>query len=268
MSTANHLTARDYFDRVLTGKHRTRRAFSRYSERAGVSGAGVFHRILASRQQHVIGNTDARTTGLTAVDYLANPLRLNSRRQSSPQVLPSEAKGNSSPGRQVPAVIKTSSEVNTSIPSAAEPGTSLGPTATRSMPKQCDSHVRRRIEKSVQRAASKYDLPPGLIKAVIRAESNFQVEAVSRAGARGLMQLMPATASELGVTKPFDIEQNVDGGARYLRKMLDSFGGDVKLALAAYNAGPGTVRKYAGNVPYEETKQYVDRVIRFSKQMV
>jgi soluble lytic murein transglycosylase-like protein len=82
------------------------------------------------------------------------------------------------------------------------------------------------------------------------------------------MQLMPGTAKELGVTKPFDIEQNIDGGAHYLRKMLDRFGGDVKLALAAYNAGPGTVRKYAGKVPYPETIQYVDRVLRFSDQTV
>jgi soluble lytic murein transglycosylase-like protein len=77
------------------------------------------------------------------------------------------------------------------------------------------------------------------------------------------MQLMPATAKELGVTKPFDIDQNIDGGSRYLRKMLDSFGGDVKLALAAYNAGPGTVRKYGGNVPYQETIHYINRVLRF-----
>jgi len=107
-----------------------------------------------------------------------------------------------------------------------------------------------------------------LIRGVIQAESNFRVGAVSRAGAQGLMQLMPSTAKELGVTKPFDIDQNIDGGARYLRKMLDRFGGDVKLALAAYNAGPGTVRKYAGNVPYRETIQYVDRVLRFSAQSV
>jgi soluble lytic murein transglycosylase-like protein len=105
-----------------------------------------------------------------------------------------------------------------------------------------------------------------LIKGVIRAESNFQVDAVSRAGAQGLMQLMPGTAKELSVTRPFDIDQNIDGGTRYLRKMLDSFGGDVKLALAAYNAGPGTVRKYAGNVPYQETTQYINRVLRFSEQ--
>jgi soluble lytic murein transglycosylase-like protein len=79
---------------------------------------------------------------------------------------------------------------------------------------------------------------------------------------------MPGTARELGVRNPFDIDQNIDGGSRYLRKMLDNFDGDVKLALAAYNAGPGTVRKYEGDVPYQETKQYVDRVLRFSEKVV
>lgn len=106
-----------------------------------------------------------------------------------------------------------------------------------------------------------------MIKGVIKAESNFQITAVSHAGARGLMQLMPETARELGVDDPFDIEQNIDGGARYLRQMLDKFGGDLKTALAAYNAGPGAVEKYGGNVPpYLETKQYVRRVLRFSRQ--
>ncbi|MDX1709248.1 MAG: lytic transglycosylase domain-containing protein [Desulfobacterales bacterium] len=123
------------------------------------------------------------------------------------------------------------------------------------------------IEKCVQKAAAKYSLPPGLIKAVIRAESNFQVGAVSRTGARGLMQLMPATAKELGVADSFDIDQNIDGGAKYLRCMLDRFGGNLRKALAAYNAGPGTVIKYNGRVPYPETQQYIKRVLRFSKQM-
>ena len=111
-------------------------------------------------------------------------------------------------------------------------------------------------------------MPPALIKAVIRAESNFQVDAVSAAGAQGLMQLMPATAEELGVNDPFDIKQNIEGGTRYLRKMLDRFEGSVHKALAAYNAGPGTVIKYNGRVPYPETRQYVKRVLRFSKQMI
>jgi soluble lytic murein transglycosylase-like protein len=123
------------------------------------------------------------------------------------------------------------------------------------------------IDQQVQKAAAKYDLSPDLIRAVIRAESNFKVTAVSSAGAQGLMQLMPATARELGVQNPFDIEQNIDGGAKYLRKMLDRFGGNVRKALAAYNAGPGTVIKYNGRVPYPETRQYVKRVLRFSRQL-
>jgi soluble lytic murein transglycosylase-like protein len=122
------------------------------------------------------------------------------------------------------------------------------------------------IEENVQKAAAKYSLPPGLIRAVIRAESNFQVAAVSRAGAKGLMQLMPATAKDMGVTDIFDIEQNIDGGAKYLRRMLDRFGGNIRKALAAYNAGPATVIKYNGRVPYPETQQYVKRVLRFSRQ--
>jgi soluble lytic murein transglycosylase-like protein len=126
---------------------------------------------------------------------------------------------------------------------------------------------RQIIARNVQKAAAKYNLPPELINGVIRAESNFKVRAVSSAGARGLMQLMPATAKELGVENSFDIEQNIDGGARYLRQMLDRFGGNVRKALAAYNAGPGTVIKYNGRVPYAETRQYVRRVLRFSRQM-
>jgi soluble lytic murein transglycosylase-like protein len=79
------------------------------------------------------------------------------------------------------------------------------------------------------------------------------------------MQLMPATAKDMGVTDLFDIEQNIDGGAKYLRQMLDRFGGNIRKALAAYNAGPATVIKYNGRVPYPETRQYVQRVLRFSR---
>ena len=80
------------------------------------------------------------------------------------------------------------------------------------------------------------------------------------------MQLMPATAKALGVRNPFNIDENIDGGARYLRQMLDSFGGDVKVALAAYNAGPGAVEKYGGRIPpYQETERYINRVLEFSK---
>ncbi len=114
------------------------------------------------------------------------------------------------------------------------------------------------------KAAKRYRLSQALITGVIRAESGFQVDAVSKAGAGGLMQLMPATAEELGVKDLFDIEQNIDGGARYLRKMLDRFENDTKKALAAYNAGPGALEWYNGDVPYQETRQYVKRVLSYS----
>lgn len=120
------------------------------------------------------------------------------------------------------------------------------------------------ISRSIDKAARKYDLPPELIRGVIKAESDFQVRAESSAGARGLMQLMPATAGELGVKNLFDIDQNIDGGTRYLRNMLDRFGNDLRKALAAYNAGPGTVDRYGGKVPYKETTQYVERVLKFA----
>lgn len=120
------------------------------------------------------------------------------------------------------------------------------------------------VETAIRQAAAKYNLSPDLVRSVIRAESNFQPTAVSSAGAMGLMQLMPETAKDLGVTNAFDIRQNVDGGTRYLRQMLDRFNGDVKLALQAYNAGPGAVEQYNGNVPFAETRQYVKRVLGYA----
>jgi hypothetical protein len=264
MSTVNHLTIRDYFDQVFTGKQRTRKVFSLSPQSANASGTGMFHRMLASRQMQGVGKANVKSTGLTIVDYLANPIGVKARYQRSAEMLSTEAKSARSLGRQVLAATKASPGKSTaSSLSEAKPVPSLRPSVAIPSQKQSDSHERHKIEKSIQKAANKYDLSPELIKGVIRAESNFQVDAVSRAGAQGLMQLMPATAKELGVTKPFDIDQNIDGGSRYLRKMLDSFGGDVKLALAAYNAGPGTVRKYGGNVPYQETIQYINRVLRF-----
>jgi soluble lytic murein transglycosylase-like protein len=127
---------------------------------------------------------------------------------------------------------------------------------------------KERIEQSVAKAAEKYNLSENLLKGVIKAESAYNPLAVSKAGAQGLMQLMPGTARELGVTDAFDIDQNIDGGARYLRKMLDRYDGDVALALAAYNAGPGTVDRYKGNVPYRETTTYVGRVLKYARHRV
>jgi len=119
--------------------------------------------------------------------------------------------------------------------------------------------VDRDFEPIVQEAAKRYRVDPGLIRAVIQAESGGNPLAVSRAGARGLMQLMPETAAELGVTNPFDPTQNIMGGTSYLRRLLDRYRGDEKLALAAYNWGMGNLEKHPGAMP-RETKNFIAAV--------
>lgn len=113
-------------------------------------------------------------------------------------------------------------------------------------------------------AAQKYNVDPALVSAVAEVESGFHQDAVSEAGAVGIMQLMPDTAATLGIN-PYDANQNIDGGAKYLSQLLQSFGGDIKKAVAAYNAGPQAVRDHGGVPPYGETEAYVDSVLDLYK---
>jgi soluble lytic murein transglycosylase-like protein len=114
----------------------------------------------------------------------------------------------------------------------------------------------------VQDASGRYQLDPDLVNSVIKAESGFNVRAVSPKGARGLMQLMPGTASQLGVPNAFDARANVDGGTKYLRELLERYNFDLVKALAAYNAGPQRVERFGGVPPYYETRAYVARIVR------
>ena len=113
----------------------------------------------------------------------------------------------------------------------------------------------------INAAAASNGIDPALLKGLVSQESGFNPNARSGAGAVGLTQLMPGTAASLGVTNPLDPAQSLQGGAKYLREQLDRFGGDEKLALAAYNAGPGAVQKYGGVPPYAETQNYVTSVM-------
>ena len=117
------------------------------------------------------------------------------------------------------------------------------------------------INQLVQQNADIWQVDPALIKSVIANESSFNANATSPVGAQGLMQLMPETAASLGVRNPYDPAQNVAGGTRYLRSLLDRFKGDTRLAVAAYNAGPGAVEKYGDVPPYAETQSYVKNVL-------
>ena len=133
----------------------------------------------------------------------------------------------------------------------------------RSLAPSCTLLNQSLYDPHIQYSCQRYGLDYRLVKALIRAESAFDAGALSPKGAMGLMQLMPGTSRDLGVANPFDPRENIDGGVRYLRFLLDRFNNNITLALAAYNAGPEAVQKHGGIPPYEETRNYVQRVLEF-----
>ena len=133
-------------------------------------------------------------------------------------------------------------------------------------PARSAPRLTRVYDPAIKRASNEHGVSAALVKAVIAAESGFDPYAVSRKGAQGLMQLMPDTARDLGVDDALDPWQNIDGGTRYLGKMIERFPGELALAVAAYNAGPEAVTRHRGVPPYQETRTYVKRVLRYYKK--
>jgi len=161
------------------------------------------------------------------------------------------------PGRRCQLVVRGSKKSKPTASAKKSPRTK-SPNGSR----QTDPARYRRYNNLIGEAARLYQLPESFIRAVMRVESDFNPTVVSRAGAMGLMQLMPRTARSMGVSDPFDARQNINGGARYLRILANRFKGDLVLTVAAYNAGEGAVEKYNGIPPYKETQRYVRRVLK------
>lgn len=124
----------------------------------------------------------------------------------------------------------------------------------------------KKYDGMIEEASRRFGLEPSLVKAVIKAESDFDHEAVSGKGAQGLMQLMPGTAADMEVNDAFDPEENITGGTRYLSQLMERFGNNTELAVAAYNAGPQAVQTHGGIPPFEETRTFVQRVLRYYQQ--
>jgi soluble lytic murein transglycosylase-like protein len=168
-------------------------------------------------------------------------------------------------GEELVAVLPGGSEIRVALDAVREIRPSLPPLPSDAGPKRVSGGTWRKeageYARDVRRAAKRWRIDPELIVAVAHTESRLNPTAVSPKGALGVMQLMPSTARLMAVRDPFDPRQNIDGGARWLRMMLDRFKGDVDLALAAYNAGPETVKRYGGIPPYAETRRYV-RLVR------
>lgn len=215
------------------------------------------------RSSRLTGGADAATT----FAQVLNARTATQQSQPTPQSLQMAAAGmmpnalaqiGSLPGDSIAPAIDFSSYLPTPVAPTITPTWEVSDTAS--------SVAGMPYGDLITAAGQKYGVDPALVAAVIQQESDFDPTCESHVGAKGLMQLMDDTAAGLGVTDSFDPAQNIDGGTHFLKEMLDRFGGDLSLALAAYNAGPYAVEQYGGIPPYEETQAYVPRVLDYYRQ--
>ncbi len=283
MAIETKMTIEDYMKKASSGRYKVIRQDLK-PQKESQAASSDFNGILSTFKKPSHQLEPKTTKGLSVANYKLHPV---ASAYNSIQ-LPADSRTSSDPSRGATAYKEASeyllgSETQNTLP--AETGTNdrtpqasatglsnsqetLFPSSGKDFSQIRSGTNSQAIEKAIQAAATQYQLSPKLIKGVIKAESDYDVNAVSPAGAQGLMQLMPGTAKDLGVKNPFDIKQNIDGGVRYLKKMMDMFDGNVRQALSAYNAGPETVKRYNGNVPYSETRQYVNRVMNHTKTAV